>query len=242
MGKPFFEAIPAPEVSEEMRALLELVTVDKVKVSRDRKNLRIYLISPRLIHKKNIFNLEGQICRQLFPDYGMTVKIVEKFELSAQYTPKKLWELYYDSILLELRSYSLILSNILKESHAEFTEENILSLEMQDNIVTRDRENELKEILEKIFNERCGFGVEVRLLHDEIRRPEKNDYSEHLVNEMVREIVSHSSFGVSEDEPSDNGGAGNGQADKNAENKNAGQGRRFVSWYRGCLESPEWRR
>ncbi|MBQ1930592.1 MAG: hypothetical protein II347_00420, partial [Lachnospiraceae bacterium] len=118
MAKPFFEAIPGLEVSDEMRALLELTTIDRVQVSRDRKNLRIYLVSPRLIHKKNIYNLEGQICRQMFPDYGMTVKIVEKFTLSAQYTPKKLWELYYDSILLELKTYSLILSNILRESNA----------------------------------------------------------------------------------------------------------------------------
>ena len=195
MAKPFFEAIPGLEVSDEMRALLELTTIDRVQVSRDRKNLRIYLISPRLIHKKNIYNLEGQICRQMFPDYGMTVKIVEKFTLSAQYTPKKLWELYYDSILLELKTYSLILSNILRESNAEFTEENILSLEMSDNIVTRDRENELKDILEKIFNERCGFGIEVRLHHGEIVRRETSTYTERMIDEMARQIVSQSSFG-----------------------------------------------
>ena len=189
MAKPFFEAIPGLEVSEEMRALLELTTIEQVKVSKDRKNLRIYLTSPRLIHKKNIYNLEGQICRQMFPDYGMTMKIVEKFELSAQYTPKKLWELYYDSILLELRTYSLILSNILRESHAEFTEENILSLEMTDNIVTRNREGELKDILEKIFNERCGFGIEVRLHHGEIVRRETVDGEQDAIQKLFSEIA-----------------------------------------------------
>ena len=122
MGKAFFEAIPGLEVSEELKSLLELATVDKVKVSKDRKEIRIYLISPRLIQKKNIYNLEGQICRQLFPDYGMTVKIIEKFELPAQYTPQKLWELYYDSIVLELRNYSLVVSNILKGARGEFKE------------------------------------------------------------------------------------------------------------------------
>lgn len=75
MSKPFFEAIPSLEVSEELRALLELTTVDKVKVTKDRTSIRIYLTSPRLISKRNIFNLEGQIRRQLFPDYGMSVKL-----------------------------------------------------------------------------------------------------------------------------------------------------------------------
>ena len=54
MGKAFFEAIPGLLVSDELKDILELATVDKVKVSRDRKEIRIYLISPRLIQKKNI--------------------------------------------------------------------------------------------------------------------------------------------------------------------------------------------
>ncbi len=197
MGKAFFEAIPGLEVSEELKSLLELATVDKVKVSKDRKEIRLYLISPRLIQKKNIYNLEGQICRQLFPDYGMTVKIIEKFELSAQYTPQKLWELYYDSIVLELRNYSLVVSNILKGAHGEFKEEGILTLETEDNIVTREKEGELKAILEKIFNERCGFGVEVRLLHSSRTDSEENAaaaYAQQMIDEMAREIVSHSSL------------------------------------------------
>ena len=88
MGKAFFEAIPGLKVSEELEGLLSLASIEKVKVSKDRSEIRIYLVSPRLIQKKSIYNLEGQICRQLFPDYGMTVKIIEKFELSAQYTPQ----------------------------------------------------------------------------------------------------------------------------------------------------------
>ncbi|MBQ1931319.1 MAG: PHP domain-containing protein, partial [Lachnospiraceae bacterium] len=71
----------------------------------------------------------------------------------------------------------------------------ILSLEMSDNIVTRDRENELKDILEKIFNERCGFGIEVRLHHGEIVRRESSTYTERMIDEMARQIVSQSSFG-----------------------------------------------
>ena len=195
MSKPFFEALPTLEVSSELSELLALTTIEKVKIAGDRQSIRIYLASPRLISKKSIFNLEGQICRQLFPDYGMTVKIIEKFALSAQYTPQKLWELYYDSILLELRSYSLVLCNILRDSRAEFVEEAILMLELKDNIVTRKREGELKEILEKIFNERCGFGIEVRLLHGEESRPEANGRGERMIDEMAREIVRHSSFG-----------------------------------------------
>ncbi len=197
MGKAFFEAIPGLKVSEELEGLLSLASIEKVKVSKDRSEIRIYLVSPRLIQKKSIYNLEGQICRQLFPDYGMTVKIIEKFELSAQYTPQKLWEIYYDSILLELRSYSLVISNILRDARCEFAEEGLLTLEVADNIVTREKEGELKTILEKIFNERCGFGVAVRLVHKNKEEEAENglaSYAEQMMDEMAREIVLHSSL------------------------------------------------
>ena len=205
MSKPFFEAIPSLEVSEELRALLELTTVDKVKVTKDRTSIRIYLTSPRLISKRNIFNLEGQIRRQLFPDYGMSVKLIEKFELSAQYTPRKLWELYYDSIVLELRSYSLVLCNLLKNAQAKFVEEHVLSLELEDNIVTRQRQGELKEILEKIFNERCGFSMEVRLSHMEFCAKEPDTSGERMIEAMTQAIISRSSFGCKNGEPEEEG-------------------------------------
>ncbi len=196
MSKPFFDALPTLELSQELHELLSLAEIEKVKVVKEQNRIRIYLVSPRLIHKKNIFHLEGQICRQLFPDYGMSVKIIEKFELSAQYTPQKLWEIYYDSIVLELRSYSRILCNILRDAHAEFVEENRLSLELKDNIVTREREGELKEILEKIFNERCGFGIEVRLSHEKNTEPQTNTQREQMIDEMAQEIIRRSSFGA----------------------------------------------
>ena len=58
-----------------------------------------------------------------------------------------------------------MISNILRDARCEFAEEGLLTLEVADNIVTREKEGELKTILEKIFNERCGFGVAVRLVH-----------------------------------------------------------------------------
>jgi DNA polymerase-3 subunit alpha (Gram-positive type) len=195
LGKPFFEAIPGLEVPDEMRELLKLTTVEKVKISKDRTNICIYLTSPRLIQKKNIFNLEGQICRQLFPDYGMTVKIIERYTLSAQYTPEKFWELYYDSALLELKSFGRILGNLLRDARVRFTGEHTMSLTLPDNIVTRDRERELREILEKIFNERCGFGVQVDLVHEVRQEAEPPAENERMIDEMAREIVSRSSFG-----------------------------------------------
>ena len=44
----------------------------------------------------------------------LTVKIYEKFELSSQYNPEKLMDIYKESILEEFREYSHIQYNALK--------------------------------------------------------------------------------------------------------------------------------
>ena len=44
----------------ELRELLELVMVEKVAMTKDRSSIRIYIVSPRLIHKKNIYKIEDR--------------------------------------------------------------------------------------------------------------------------------------------------------------------------------------
>ena len=81
------------------------VEVTKVSANRQKDRLRVYLLSKRLINKTNIFRLESDIQKQLFPSHGITIKIIEKFQLSGQYNPRKLVDAYKDSILEEFRAY-----------------------------------------------------------------------------------------------------------------------------------------
>ena len=103
MAKPFFEVFPELKITDQLRGLLNLVQVEKVTSTRDRSQIRVYLKSPRLIHKKNIYDLEKGIKDQLFPDKQLEIKVLEKYNLSEQYTPRKLLEIYKDSLLLELK-------------------------------------------------------------------------------------------------------------------------------------------
>lgn len=58
MAKPFFDVFPQLNIAPQLKELLNLVQVEKVTSTRDRSSLRIYLESPRLIHKGNIYALE----------------------------------------------------------------------------------------------------------------------------------------------------------------------------------------
>lgn len=108
MAKNFLEVFPSLNIAEPLRELLALTEVEKVTSTRDRSSIRVYVKSPRLIHKQNIYDLEKGIKDQLFPDKQVTVKIQERYRLSGQYTPEKLLKIYKDSLLLELKHYSII--------------------------------------------------------------------------------------------------------------------------------------
>ena len=182
MGKRFAEVIPGLKVSEELQGFLDVMTVDRVTATKDRSKIRFFISAEHLIPKRTIYMLEANIKKQVFPGYQTEVRVQENYHLSAQYTPEKLMESYRDSILLELKTYSLIEYNMFRRADWSFPEPQILSLMVDPDLVTRSRIDELKRILEKIFNERCGFGVEVRYFF----REEESGRHEAEIEEQTR--------------------------------------------------------
>ncbi len=185
MAKGFLEVFPDLHMTTEMEELLKLVDVERVSSTRDRSSIRIYIVSQRLIHKKNIYDLEKGIREQLFPGKKLTIKIVEKYRLSGQYTPQKLFRVYKDSLLMELKHYSIIEYNILRRAECTFPQENILRMTVEDNAVFREKTSELKRILEKVFHERCGLPIDVIYEYIPVK---ENQESQQREAQIQREI------------------------------------------------------
>ena len=78
MAKGFLEVFPTLNIAEPLKELLALAEVEKVTSAKDRSSIRVYIRSPRLIYKKNIYALEEGIAKQLFPGRPITIKILEK--------------------------------------------------------------------------------------------------------------------------------------------------------------------
>ncbi len=159
--KGFLEVFPGLHMTEQMTELLSLVEVERVSMTRDRSLIRVYLLSPRLIHKKNIYDLERGMRDQLFAGKQVRIRIMERYRLSGQYTPEKLLGVYRDSLLLELRNYSMIEYSIFRRAHCSFPREDVLHMTIEDTAINREKAGELKRILEKVFHERCGLPVEI---------------------------------------------------------------------------------
>ncbi|OUP83322.1 UNVERIFIED_ORG: PolC-type DNA polymerase III [Lacrimispora saccharolytica] len=181
--KPFLEVFPDLHITDNLRELLDLVEVERVTTTRDRSSIRIYIVSPRLIHKQNIYGLEKGIREQLFPGKRVAIKIQEKYRLSGQYTPEKLLMVYRDSILMELKNYSILLYSMFRKAECTFEREDVMRLTLEDTMIARDRTPELKRILEKIFVERCGLPMEI---DEEYREPAKRAVDPVIVPYQMR--------------------------------------------------------
>ena len=128
MTKGFMEVFPELVLEQEVRALFEKVKVERVTTTRQKDLIRVYISRGRLIPKAVIFRVEEEIARQLFPNCNITIKIQEKFQLSAQYNLKSLLETYQESILLELRECSPVEYSLFKSAHISFPDEGKLVL------------------------------------------------------------------------------------------------------------------
>ena len=167
MSKPFFEVFPNLQLHTDIHDLMGQTEVERVSATKRRDFLRVYLKSTRLIQKADIWTAEQEIKKQLFPDANLTVKIYEKFELSSQYNPEKLMDIYKESILEEFREYSHIQYNALKTARIEYPADNEMLITMEDTVLNRSMEGEILQILEKILVERCGFSVKLHAAYVE---------------------------------------------------------------------------
>ena len=121
MEKKFFEVFPKLFIEEELRELIEDARVTRVSSNPEKTRLRVYLRSEQWIHKKHIYFLEQAIREQFFAGLPMEIKIIEKFELSRQYTPEKFLDVYRESIMLELKNYSALTYNLFVSAKLVFS-------------------------------------------------------------------------------------------------------------------------
>ena len=171
MGKPFFDVFSTLNLNSTLKMLFGEAQVTKVSVTSRKDFLHIFLYSEKLIKKKYIYQMEHEIAQQIFQGIDIQVKIIEKFKLSKQYTPQILLEEYRSSILMELKQYSIFEYNLFRQAEFSFKNERELKMKVPDSAFLEEKLKDLVRILEKIFDDRCGFSV---LIDAEIEKAEES--------------------------------------------------------------------
>ena len=135
MSKSFFEVFPALKLDAHTKEIMEQTMVEKVSTTRKQDFIRVYISSNKLIEKEDIYKTETGIKKQLFGNQDLTVKIYEKFSLSAQYTPENLIDIYKDSIEMELKDYDHMEYSLFRSASFVYPNDKSVVIKLEDSVV-----------------------------------------------------------------------------------------------------------
>lgn len=184
----FFEVFGQVRLNGALQALFEQVTIEKLSMTSDRKLLRVYILSDRLISKEDIHKVETSIKKQQLSD-SMEVVIYEHFNLSAQYNVKTLFSVYQDSIKEELKEKANVFYYLVNNADISFPEDNEIRIVLEDSIISRDKEEEIRDIFDKIINIRCGLDSKIVIDFKESKESHYKEENEHRIDLLVKEIT-----------------------------------------------------
>lgn len=176
------------KVPEEIGVYLTDTEVTRVSKTSTNSLARVYLSSERLISKQVIYKAEDALKKQIFRMKNMDVRIIDRYRLSKQYTPVKIMEIYYDSILFELEKYWTLEYNLLKNSQWEFDGEHCLVLTLEDGFLSRTYADTLADYFKKIFLNRFGFEIDVIYKYAKKEGSHYELENEHKLNLRVAQI------------------------------------------------------
>ncbi|SCW27852.1 DNA polymerase-3 subunit alpha [Lachnospiraceae bacterium C10] len=187
MERAFFDVFhDLKDDSSVNSPILSAAKVCRMTTTKDRSSMRIYLKANALIPKRVIWRLEQSIKKYYFKQSSTKIHIIESFELSEQYTPQKLYDVYRDSILEEIHQYSALLFQVFVQTDLLF-EDNHLTLVIPDHVVGHAREEELIHVMEKIFCQRCGQNL---VIDCQYKEPVNGDFGKKAEKRIHQQIAS----------------------------------------------------
>ena len=218
MSQKFFEVFPTLKLEGDCKAYMELATVERIATTRTRDLYKVYITCDRLIEKQYIYRIEKELQRQLFSaaedesaGAGPDVKIYETFQLSGQYDVQKLFDVYMDSILTELKNYSPVLYSMIKKGEFIYQNAGQVILSVENIPLHHQKEQELLDILGKIVCERCGIHAVFDVAYTEPKESRYRKEDDVRIARKVEEIMERASAGTpkgSDTEYVDMSGAG----------------------------------
>ena len=169
------ELFAGKNIKNDVALLFEDVELDRMAVNEKAGILKLYIKDTRLIVKQEIRELERELSRKLQIKGVSKIQVVEKYNLPGVYTPKKWFENYSDSISLELMENDKFLYTMYHESEFSFKDDKTLVISLPDNIVFRNRQDDLRHVIDKIAFDRFGYALEFDF---EYIKPKKSRYKE----------------------------------------------------------------
>lgn len=190
MNMQFFEVFETLKVAKELQDMFEDTVIERVAASRINQEVKIYIMSTHLISRKLVKKMQYQIKKQLFADTTNEVRLYDRYELSAQYTPDKLMDAYYESLLEEMKDSSILEYNLFKMADYK-VEGDTIEIEMEDNFVAKNKSSNMKRILEDNFSNRFGYAINIKFNYVDPPEKDEEDIKEMYAKAMRKHHMSH---------------------------------------------------
>ena len=204
MSKSFQEVFQGLNFSEDEKNVFLESTIERLSVNKKKTYFRVYLSAHHLIEKKYIIALENRIKSQIFSNENTIVKVYEKFDLSSLYNAKYLWEQYKDSIFYELKSINMLDYQILSDAKIEFIDERKMLIRIEETIIAEERAAKLIEYLDKVFSERCGIDLEIRVEYIRGNFEKEKEISKYEMDMQISRIIDSKAEHLNQKEASVN--------------------------------------
>lgn len=155
MQKNFMDVFGKIDRGGDTEALFKDVVIERMVTNKSHDAIRLYLVFPTLIPRRRIKKLEETISNSYFGG-NVRVIIIEKFKLSKNFSPNSVYDSYKDSIYDEISDISTVLLSLFKRAKIDFDSNEHLTVSLEDTVIAHEKEDELHDILDSIFCERCG--------------------------------------------------------------------------------------
>ena len=220
MENKFFDVFQSLKIPEDLYVYMEDTQVVRVSKTSTNSMAKIYIESDRLIEKPVLYQVEDALKRQIFKMKNMDVRIIDRYHLSKQYTPKKIIEVYYNSILFELEKYWMLQYNVLKNASVEFQRDDCLVITLEDGFMSRTYANDLKDYFSKVFLNRFHMEVDVVYQYEKKEESHYEKENQYKLSLRVAQIEKNMNT-VQENENSEHkNAAGTKRKSNNSSNSN----------------------
>lgn len=198
--KIFFEVFPTLKVKDDMQMLFGDVEVVKISTNSKRNFLHVHIFGTHLIPKKQVWQMEEQIKKQLFGNTDITISLKEQYALSEQYTPPTLMREYKDSIVLELKKQSVLAAGMFEQADISFEENGGLCLEFKSSIVSEGKSGCIVKLLHEIYENRFQMKADIKVTYKKTEQEGEREYQEHRIQQEINAIFDRSARLSSQEE------------------------------------------
>ena len=149
--KLFFDVFPTIEVDQSITGLLGQTRIVRLGSADNGQIVRIYMTSDHLFTYRQATMVRNAIESKLSSNGRVRVYLYFKYNLSAQYNIPKLYDVYQDSILEEMKENDRVLYDMLNNASVDCSGDHDMHITLENGILQKEKTAKLEAVLTKIW-------------------------------------------------------------------------------------------